>query len=199
MSHRFKDQEGEFVKEELYEWIKDLAVFYILFTAILHLVPDGKYEKYIRFFMGLLLIVMMSTPVFSILGKGQELAEDFQFYFDEENQEKEIRELENLQKLYLEKGYALELAGEIKEDLKKSGIEVQEVQVKIEGEKAQAALTVKGSSEELEGRIADELMEKWGFEQGEYTILDAQDDTGAVDRFAASGSSSGSGGDAGIR
>lgn len=187
------------MKEELYEWIKDLAVFYILFTAILHLVPDGRYEKYIRFFMGLLLIVMMSTPVFSILGKGQELAEDLQFYFDEENQKKELRELEDLQKLYLEKGYALELAGEIKEDLQKNGIEVQEVQVKIEGEKAQATVTVTEIGEGLEGRIADELMEKWGFEQGEYTILDAQDDAGTVDCCAASGTSSGSGGDAGIR
>ena len=42
------------MKEELYTWIKNLAVFYILFTAILHLVPNGKYERYVRFFMGLL-------------------------------------------------------------------------------------------------------------------------------------------------
>lgn len=187
------------MKEELYEWIENLAVFYILFTAILHLVPDGKYEKYIRFFMGLLLIVMMSTPVFSILGKGQELAEEFQFYFDEENKEKELRELEDLQTLYLEKGYALELAKKIKEGLQESGIEVQEVQVEIEGKNRRAVLTVKKTGEGAERRISDELMEKWGFEQGEYTILDAQDDTGTVDRFTVSGASSGGGSDAGIR
>ena len=57
------------MKEELYLWIRNLAVFYIFFTAVLNLIPDQKYEKYVRFFMGLLLIFMMSTPIFSILGK----------------------------------------------------------------------------------------------------------------------------------
>ena len=50
------------MKEELYLWIRNLAVFYIFFTAVLNLIPDQKYEKYVRFFMGLLLIFMMSTP-----------------------------------------------------------------------------------------------------------------------------------------
>ena len=63
------------MKEELYLWIRNLAVFYIFFTAVLNLIPDQKYEKYVRFFMGLLLIFMMSTPIFSILGKGSELRE----------------------------------------------------------------------------------------------------------------------------
>ena len=59
------------MKEELYQWIWNLAVFYILFTAILHLAPDGKYEKYVRFFMGLLLIYMLCTPVFAVFGASQ--------------------------------------------------------------------------------------------------------------------------------
>ena len=67
------------MKEELYQWVRNMAVFYILFTAILNLVPDKKYEKYVRFFMGLLLIFMMSTPIFSLFGKGQELTGNFQY------------------------------------------------------------------------------------------------------------------------
>ena len=38
------------MKEELYLWIRNLAVFYIFFTAVLNLIPDQKYEKYVRFF-----------------------------------------------------------------------------------------------------------------------------------------------------
>ena len=78
------------MKEELYLWIRNLAVFYIFFTAVLNLIPDQKYEKYVRFFMGLLLIFMMSTPIFSILGKGSELTESFLDNFSEENREKEV-------------------------------------------------------------------------------------------------------------
>ena len=57
--------------------MKNLAVFYILFTAFLHLIPDKKYEKYVRLFMGLMLICMMSTPLVSLLGKGTEIMESF--------------------------------------------------------------------------------------------------------------------------
>ena len=74
------------MKEELYLWIRNLAVFYIFFTAVLNLIPDQKYEKYVRFFMGLLLIFMMSTPIFSILGKGSELTESFLNNFSEDSE-----------------------------------------------------------------------------------------------------------------
>ena len=103
------------MKEELYQWIWNLAVFYILFTAILHLAPDGKYEKYVRFFMGLLLIFMMSTPVFALFGKGQELAGNFQMFYEKENRQKEEQELYALQKLCLQKSYLLELRKKIRD------------------------------------------------------------------------------------
>ena len=32
------------MKEELYLWIRNLAVFYIFFTAVLNLIPDQKYD-----------------------------------------------------------------------------------------------------------------------------------------------------------
>ena len=38
------------MKEELYLWIRNLAVFYIFFTAVLNLIPDRQYEKYVRFY-----------------------------------------------------------------------------------------------------------------------------------------------------
>ena len=85
------------MKEELYLWIRNLAVFYIFFTAVLNLIPDQKYEKYVRFFMGLLLIFMMSTPIFSILGKGSELTESFWIIFLRKQRE-ELREFQNIQK-----------------------------------------------------------------------------------------------------
>lgn len=159
------------MKEQLYQWIRNMAVFYILFTAVLHLAPDKKYEKYVRFFMGLLLIFMMSTPVFSLLGKGEELVESFQFYFAQENNRKEKQEFENLQKAYLERGYETELGKEMQEFLQKKGIEIQEVQVDIEGEQISAVIITKGEvTQEQKGRIADELMEEWGLEEGEYCI-----------------------------
>ena len=151
------------MKEELYLWIRNLAVFYIFFTAVLNLIPDQKYEKYVRFFMGLLLIFMMSTPIFSILGKGSELTESFLDNFSEENREKELREFQNIQKVYLEKGYELELEQKIRETLEKRGIEVYKVKVNIEGEETQANLVLKTEiSQEERKELKDALVEEWG-------------------------------------
>ena len=157
------------MKEELYLWIRNLAVFYIFFTAVLNLIPDQKYEKYVRFFMGLLLIFMMSTPIFSILGKGSELTESFLDNFSEENREKELREFQNIQKVYLEKGYELELEQKIRETLEKRGIEVYKVKVNIEGEETQANLVLKTeNSQEERKELKDALVEEWGLKKTEF-------------------------------
>ena len=181
------------MKEELYLWIRNLAVFYIFFTAVLNLVPDQKYEKYVRFFMGLLLIFMMSTPVFSILGKGPELTESFLTNFSKENRKKELQEFQNLQKVYLEKGYELELEQKIRDSLKKKGIEVYKVKVNIKGEDTQAEITLeKEISKEEKGVIADELVEEWGLKENRIVIQTARNESGKMGDSLASGNTSGS-------
>ena len=52
----------------LYEWIQNLAFYLVMVTAALHAVPGENYKKYIRFFTGLVLILMMLTPLFKIFG-----------------------------------------------------------------------------------------------------------------------------------
>ena len=53
------------MRQEIYQWMKDLAFFHVLTTAILHILPDKRYEQYVRLFMGLLLILLICTPVFA--------------------------------------------------------------------------------------------------------------------------------------
>lgn len=147
------------MKEELYEWMKNLAVFYILLTAVLHLVPDNKYEKYVRFFMGLLLILMMSTPVFALFGKKEALLSSFQANFGTENTQREQSEFENLQRACLEKGYAMELRLQIENFLREEGIEFQAVQAEFrEDEGVFVTLYLQAvPSEEQEVKIRDGL------------------------------------------
>ena len=109
------------MKAEIYSWIKNLAVFYILLTTVVHLVPDKKYERYVRLFMGLLLIFMLITPVFALLGKGEKLLADFQLYYEEETAVMKEKELSNLQEIYLKKGWQWEIEEKIRDSLKEKG------------------------------------------------------------------------------
>ena len=101
------------MKEEIYRWVKTIAFFYIVFSAVLHLVPDVKYERYIRSFMGILLIYILSTPVFNLFGNGEKLLQEFRLNYQEELTALEEKNTENLQALYLQENYSRELQKEI--------------------------------------------------------------------------------------
>lgn len=159
------------MSKEIYDWVKNLAVFYILFTALLHLVPSGKYEKYVRFFMGLLLIFMLSTPVFTVIGKSGELIKHFQVNYEKETLAREQEEQRNLQEFYLEKGFELQAKEKIIEELKSEGIEVEDAAVKIEGEELEIVLYVQNMpDEQQERRIADGLHSACQIGEEQYQI-----------------------------
>ena len=142
------------MKENLYAWIKNLAVFYLLFTMVLHLVPAGKYEKYVRFFMGLLLILILLIPVFTLFGKAEELGESFQLLYDKKEEERKVQEGENLQKMFIWKSLEQQLEEEIAEDLMKKDMKVEKVEVLIEGENIKAVLYLQSEpDQELERRL----------------------------------------------
>ena len=75
----------------------------VIITVAMQMIPNSSYKKYIRFFTGLILIIMLSGPIMKIFGMEQELQE---FYKSAEYQQK-VKEIERATK-YLE-----EFSGEI--------------------------------------------------------------------------------------
>lgn len=49
--------------EALYSWLRSLAYFMVFSTILLHMIPGQNYQKYIRFFTGLLLVILLIAPV----------------------------------------------------------------------------------------------------------------------------------------
>ncbi len=59
--------------ELIFEWVKNLVFFYILMTAVLQLLPKSSYQKYVRFFCGLLLVVLLLSPILELFDRPDEL------------------------------------------------------------------------------------------------------------------------------
>lgn len=74
----------------LYEWAQNLAFYMVLVTVALHAVPDSGYKKYIRFFTGMVLILMIVTPIFRIFGMDSQIVN---FYKSREYEAK-LKEIE---------------------------------------------------------------------------------------------------------
>ena len=52
----------------IYSWIQNVACFFILLTAVMNFLPDNSYKKYVQFYMGMLLILVILSPVFRFTG-----------------------------------------------------------------------------------------------------------------------------------
>ena len=49
--------------ESILTWVKQIVIFYIFSNFIIHVLPSGNYEKYIKFFIGLILIAVVINPL----------------------------------------------------------------------------------------------------------------------------------------
>lgn len=45
------------------DWVKQIAMFYIIANVIIHILPNGNYVKYIKLFVGLILIAVVLGPI----------------------------------------------------------------------------------------------------------------------------------------
>lgn len=54
--------------QEIYKWIQDIVFYLVIVTAVLEVLPGTNYQKYIRFFSGLILILLLFTPFLKLSG-----------------------------------------------------------------------------------------------------------------------------------
>lgn len=56
--------------EALYEWMRRIATGMVLVSVILHLAAGKTYQKYMRIYTGILLILLTAGPVLAWFGDG---------------------------------------------------------------------------------------------------------------------------------
>lgn len=52
----------------IYEWMENIAFYLVILVAIMQMIPQSSYQKYIRFFAGMILILMLTGPILRIFG-----------------------------------------------------------------------------------------------------------------------------------
>lgn len=62
----------------LAEWIYGIAAVLLLGTLALQAVPDGTFRRYVRLFVGVLLLLTVISPVFSALGLSRQTSLAYQ-------------------------------------------------------------------------------------------------------------------------
>lgn len=156
------------MRTELYQWMKSLAFFHVLTTALLHILPDKRYEQYIRLFMGLLLVLLICTPIFAVVGKSEELLSGFSNNYGREEQVRMETEAEGIRETFLKGAYEQELKDQVQGILRKEGIFSAKTEVDMEKE-LQLTITLYGTVTEKQ-REAVKMSSKESADSGKDSI-----------------------------
>ena len=87
--------------EYFIKWIKNLAVFYIIASLLMHIIPGEKYRKYIRLFLGIITIVLLMKPVGTLLRLDEVYDKNFNMNYNlqmEQSLKMELEMVDMLQK-----------------------------------------------------------------------------------------------------
>ncbi len=152
-------------------YMKRISLFVILAQTLLHFCPQANYEKYLRFFVNLMIVTFLFVPILGVIrGQGES------FVIQELNQyETQIQQLDKIQQREtdsLETMYLSTMTNEIKERLNKTDIDtgyfVKNVEIagnmgeyrEIGGEKGNPAKALKILVEEGKKGLSTESVDK---------------------------------------
>ncbi len=118
--------------EGLYEWIRNLIICICLLELCGHLVRSGDYRRYIRFYGGLVLLLLVFEPAGELFSIGDIFEEALRQAFTRESAfelQTSQEALAGLQSREIEKAYRVELERQIREIIKAHGR--QSISIKI--------------------------------------------------------------------
>ena len=175
------------MRQEIYQRMKNLAFFHVLTTAILHILPDKRYEQYVRLFMGLLLILLICTPVFAVVGKSQELLEGFRENYSQEEQDRMEAEAQGIRETFLKEAYESELKKQVEEILNEQKIFCREIEVDMEKNLRVIIRLSEKITEKQKEAVQDGCERICGLGKDQYQILDPSDGVEGVGNRTSSG------------
>ncbi|MCD7955771.1 MAG: stage III sporulation protein AF [Lachnospiraceae bacterium] len=143
------------------EWIKTVSASICIMTILVHLIPDGRFAKYVRFYAGLLIFFMIILPVLELLGTEGELERYLQLeflkedYYDLETAAAGLADLKNDQIL---EAFQEELTRQISEVAEAYGLQVASTEIDF-GEDGYSidsiALKVEAADDKTEEEISE--------------------------------------------
>lgn len=119
--------------EEIYLWLRNISFCLVILSAVMYAVPGSSYMKYIRFFTGLVLVILMFTPVLRITGMEQ----DFRSIYKNAEYKINKEEIERAEELLRQSGIE-DISGNEEENYESSDVDktekIEVEEIKIEGQ-----------------------------------------------------------------
>lgn len=123
--------------EEVYGWIRNLTGFFLFMSVIDNLLPGKKYGKYVRFFSGMVLILLVLQPLTGSLRVEDKIAqyyESFVFRYQADDLKQEILGVETQRLAQVIEQYEHAVEQDVSQMAVDTGFAVEDCRVDIEGD-----------------------------------------------------------------
>jgi len=121
--------------EGIYQWIKSLVIYLILMSMVLNMLPDKKYEKYMRLFTGVVFLLLAFGPFADLTGLEERMAGAFEritFQNDARLLQKEIEDADGRRLSGLMESYKKAVETDLKVMAEGLSVECRSVVAEIE-------------------------------------------------------------------
>ena len=118
----------------IYTWIRNIAGYFLFITILEQLMPGKQYGKYIRFFAGMVLILLVVQPLTGNLRIEEQIAQDYGallFRYDAGDLKQEILGVEKERLKQLVGQYEEAVAMDVRQMAEDAGVAVESCQVTI--------------------------------------------------------------------
>ncbi len=120
--------------EAVFDWVKSIVFYLILLTVVTHLLPNKKYEKYLRLFTGMLLVMVVIKPVTQVFSWDKLFDRNFLEILGDSGElgweeETMAGELKDMQEEQLMKEYERQVCSYVEAEAAALGIQVSNVRV----------------------------------------------------------------------
>lgn len=122
--------------ETFTEWVRSIVVYLIVVSALLHVLPEAGYKKYVRLFTGLLLILIVIRPIGGIVSGNEQLLdrlyEQAVVWQESDERQRVIESIRQTEKESLLHSYEETLERQIGERLREEGEEASGIEVTLD-------------------------------------------------------------------
>lgn len=160
------------------EWIQRIAIYIVLVTVLRSLISRPQYQQYFRFVSGLILILLLMTPVVGVLSDDSRLYEILNrhlYQLDLEDIKSSLQLAEGQRKELIREEVRRSISIQVMDLGEQQGLSVQEVQVTLGEEDELSALEIHMASQrqtpsKAELREFRRLLQQY-FQLGEESIV----------------------------
>lgn len=170
----------------IFQWIRSLVCYLILMTMVVNLIPNKKYENYLRLFAGIIFLMLVFAPFGNLNSVEEQVAEAFSrltFQNEAKILKREIEDIDGARMTKLVEHYADAIESDLERMAEDQECECKHVAVRLDeelesgtfGRVTAVEMTISDKREdrleiEIVRDLAARIGEYYGVEEGNIAI-----------------------------